>query len=101
MRQHPVYAYQWLSQITYLQSALDIPYCHHERWDGTGYPQGEEIPIGARLFAVIDVWDAITSDRPYRKAMSRQEAYNLIVQESGKHFDPAAVQLFMSCADQI
>jgi putative two-component system response regulator len=104
MRQHPVYAYQWLSQIAYLQSALDIPYCHHERWDGTGYPRGmkgEEIPIAARLFAVIDVWDAITSDRPYRKAMSRQEAYNLIVQESGKHFDPAAIQLFMSCADQI
>src|SRR5258706_9506007 len=104
MRQHPFYAYQWLSQIAYLQSALDIPYCHHERWDGTGYPRGmkgEEIPIAARLFAVIDVWDAITSDRPYRKAMSRQEAYNLIVQESGKHFDPAAVQLFMSCVDKI
>jgi putative two-component system response regulator len=104
MCQHPIYAHQWLSQIAYLQSALDIPYCHHEKWDGTGYPRGlkgEEIPIAARLFAIIDVWDAITSDRPYRKAMSRQDAYNLILQESGKHFDPAVVQLFVSCVDKI
>jgi putative two-component system response regulator len=104
MRQHPVYAYQWLSQIAYLQPALDIPYCHHEKWDGTGYPRGlkgEEIPIAARLFAMIDVWDAITSDRPYRKAMSRQEAYQFILRESGRHFDPTVVQLFISCIDEI
>jgi putative two-component system response regulator len=104
MRQHPVYAYQWLSQIDYLQLALDIPYCHHERWDGTGYPRGlkgTEIPIAARLFAIIDVWDALTSDRPYRKAMSPEEVRQYILQESGKHFDPNVVQLFMACADEI
>lgn len=104
MRQHPTLAYQWLSQIGYLQPALDIPYCHHEKWNGTGYPRGlkgEEIPIAARLFAVIDVWDAVTSDRPYRKAMARQEACQLITDESGKHFDPAVVELFLSHVDEL
>lgn len=98
MRLHPVYAYTWLSKIPYLQPALDIPYCHHEKWDGSGYPRGlkgAEIPLAARLFAVIDVWDALTSDRPYRQAMPGQEAYQFILSQSGKHFDPDVVELFI------
>lgn len=102
MRGHPIHAYEWLSQISYLQPSLDIPYCHHEKWDGTGYPRGlkgEEIPIGARLFAIVDVWDALTSDRPYRKAMSREEAYQYILNQAGIHFDPAIVKLFAAHID--
>ena len=97
MRQHPVWAYEMLSSIRYLQSALDIPYGHHEKWDGTGYPRGlkgEEIPIAARIFAVADVWDAITSDRPYRKGWSEEDALKYIEEQSGKYFDPNVVQEF-------
>lgn len=97
MRMHPVYAYEWLSQIDYLQPGLDIPYCHHERWDGTGYPRGlrgEEIPLTARLFAIVDVWDALTSDRPYRKAMTPKESWEYIKLQAGKHFDPQVFELF-------
>ena len=97
MKRHPIHAYEWLSQITYLKPALDIPYCHHEKWDGTGYPRGlkgDEIPISARLFAIIDVWDAITSDRPYRKPMTQEEACQYILSQSGCHFDPTVVELF-------
>jgi putative two-component system response regulator len=104
MRQHPVHAYEWLSQIDYLKPALDIPYCHHEKWDGTGYPRGlkgEEIPLSARLFAAIDVWDALTSDRPYRKAMTRDQAYQYILSESGRHFDPAIVQLIAAHIEEL
>jgi len=97
MHKHPVYAYQWLSRIPFLKPALDIPYSHHEKWDGSGYPQGlkgQEIPIAARIFAIIDVWDAITSDRPYRKAMPLDEAYAYVLSQSGTHFDPYLVELF-------
>ncbi len=97
MRLHPVYAYEWLSQIPYLRPALDIPYCHHEKWDGSGYPRGlkgEEIPLPARLFAVVDVWDALTSNRPYREAMPPEEAYRYILSQSGSHFDPQVVLIF-------
>lgn len=97
MRQHPGLAYEMLSSIRYLQPALDIPYCHHEKWDGTGYPRGltgSEIPIAARIFAVADVWDAITSNRPYRKAWSREEALGYIREQSGKYFDPQVVEEF-------
>ena len=99
MRQHPTLAYQMLSPIHYLRSALDIPYCHHEKWDGSGYPrglQGENIPRAARVFAIIDVWDALTSDRPYRPAWSREKALEHIQEQSGKHFDPAVVTAFMA-----
>jgi len=99
MRKHPDFAYDMLSSIRYLQPALDIPYCHHEKWDGTGYPQGlkgEEIPITARIFAVADVWDAITSDRPYRKGWSKEEALEYIKEQSGKYFDPQVVEEFLS-----
>jgi putative two-component system response regulator len=97
MRQHPRFAYEMLSSIEYLREALEIPYFHHEKWDGTGYPQGlkgEQIPIAARIFAVADVWDALTSNRPYRPAWSREAALNHIQEQSGKHFDPRVVELF-------
>jgi HD-GYP domain-containing protein (c-di-GMP phosphodiesterase class II) len=98
MRQHPVLALELFSSIPALQSALDIPYCHHERWDGTGYPRGlkgEEIPLAARLFAVVDVWDALISDRPYRKACPAEQVIEYILQESGQHFDPQVVDAFI------
>lgn len=97
MRQHPQLAYDMLYPIEYLRPALEIPLTHHEKWDGTGYPRGlksEEIPIVARLFAVVDVWDALTSDRPYRPAWSPEEARAYIREQSGKHFDPQVVDLF-------
>ncbi len=98
MRHHPIYAYQVLAPISYLKPALNIPYCHHEKFDGSGYPQslkGDEIPLEARIFAVIDVFDALTSDRPYRLAWSRKDALDLIKKESGTHFAPQVVELFL------
>ncbi|MCS7233562.1 MAG: GAF domain-containing protein [Synergistetes bacterium] len=98
MKKHPVYAYELLSKIEYLRPALEIPYYHHERWDGSGYPKGlkgEEIPISARIFAVVDVYDALIHDRPYRKAWSREEAIDYIKRESGKLFDPKVVKAFL------
>jgi len=103
MRKHPVYAYEMLLPIEYLRPALDIPYCHHEKWDGSGYPRGlkgEEIPLIARIFAVIDVWDAVTSDRPYRPAWSREKALAHIQEEAGTHFDPHVVEVFMDLIEQ-
>jgi putative two-component system response regulator len=97
MRKHPQFAYDMLASIEYLRPALVIPYNHHEKWDGTGYPRGltgEEIPMSARLFAVADVWDALTSDRPYRPAWSQEQALAYIREQSGKHFDPKVVELF-------
>ena len=98
MRQHPTFAYEMLYPISYLRLALNIPYCHHERWDGTGYPRGlkgEQIPLAARIFAVVDVWDAITSDRPYRKAWTREAAIEYLQENAGKHFDPQVVEMFL------
>ncbi|MEN6477977.1 MAG: HD domain-containing phosphohydrolase [Rectinema sp.] len=98
MRSHPELAMDMLSQIMYLGPSLDIPYCHHEKWDGTGYPRGlkgTSIPEAARIFAVVDVWDALTSDRPYRSAWSREKAATHIRGESGRHFDPAVVAAFL------
>jgi PAS domain S-box-containing protein len=97
MRLHPQYAYNLIQPTEYLRPALDIPYCHHEKWDGTGYPRqlkGQEIPLAARIFAVIDVWDALTSDRPYRLAWSQGDALAYIRSQSGQHFDPAIVEAF-------
>ncbi len=98
VKKYPQYAEEWLSEIEVLQPAMEIPYYHNERWDGTGYPKGlkgDEIPLSARMFAVVNVWDALTSDRPYRKAMSKEEALDLIVSESGSHFDPDVVESFL------
>ena len=103
MKLHPVYAYEWLSPIRYLAPALDIPYGHHERWDGTGYPRGlkgESIPLAARIFAVIDVWDALRSDRPYRAAWSSEKTLEHIQEGSGSHFDPVVVAAFMRMIDE-
>jgi PAS domain S-box-containing protein len=104
MRRHTVYGYNMLYPIEFLRPAIDIPYYHHEKWDGTGYPQGlagEQIPYAARLFAIVDVWDAITSDRPYRKAWSFETALEYIKSESGKQFDPAIADLFLKLVDEL
>lgn len=98
MRKHPQYALDLLSPIPYLRPALDIPYCHHEKWDGTGYPRelkGEQIPFAARLFAIVDIWDALTSDRPYRAAWSKEKAREHLKLLSGTHLDPSVVDLFL------
>lgn len=97
MRRHPELALELLAPIQFLRPALDIPYSHHEKWDGSGYPRGlrgEAIPLPARLFAVVDVWDALTNDRPYRPAWTRAQALAHIRAESGKHFDPQVVEVF-------
>lgn len=98
MRTHPQIAYDLLNPIEYLRPALDIPHLHHEKWDGTGYPmglRGEDIPLEARIFAIVDVYDALSYDRPYRKAWSKEKVLNYIQSESGKHFDPAVVDIFI------
>jgi putative nucleotidyltransferase with HDIG domain len=97
MHQHPMFAYELLYPIVYLRPAVDIPYCHHERWDGTGYPRRlkeEHIPLSARVFAIIDVWDALRSDRPYRAAWQEEKVLAHLKEQSGKHFDPKVVQAF-------
>ncbi len=99
MQMHPVYAYQLLVSVPYLRSALDIPYCHHERWDGSGYPRGlkgTQIPQSARLFAVVDVWDALLSDRPYRHRWLYPKAMEYILEQSGTRFDPEIVDAFVT-----
>lgn len=104
MRQHALLGYKLLKPIKYLEGALVVPYYHHERWDGTGYPRklkGEEIPLLARIFAVADVYDAMTSDRPYRPALTAQEAIEYIRSQSGKHFDPQSVEAFLAIGDQL
>ncbi len=99
IRKHPEIAYEMLSPITYLHPALDIPYCHHEKWDGSGYPRGlkgEQIPLAARIFAVADVWDALLSDRPYRKGWPEEKARAYILEQAGRHFDPQVVGVFFA-----
>ncbi len=98
MQQHPQLAYNMLEPIAYLRDSLNIPYCHHEKWDGSGYPRGlsgTQIPLEARLFAVVDVWDAVTSNRPYRQGWPRQKALEYIREQSGKHFDPQMAEIFL------
>jgi PAS domain S-box-containing protein/putative nucleotidyltransferase with HDIG domain len=99
MRMHPKYAFEMLAPIGYLTQAIDIPYCHHEKWDGTGYPRGlkgEEIPLSARIFAVVDIWDALSSDRPYRKAWPHEKVIEHIRSLSGTHLDPNIVDFCLS-----
>jgi HD-GYP domain-containing protein (c-di-GMP phosphodiesterase class II) len=99
MRRHPAYAYQLLAPISYLRPALDIPYCHHERWDGLGYPRGlagEQIPLTARIFAVVDVWDALSHDRPYRQAWPAARVRDHIRALIGSHFDPHVADVFLN-----
>lgn len=102
MRQHPTFAYEMLSPIAYLRPALEIPYSHHEKWDGTGYPRGlksEQIPLAARIFAVADVWDALRSDRPYRPGWPVDKIREHIRAQAGKHFDPQVVNVFLTLVD--
>lgn len=97
IEEHPRIAYELLRPISFLKDALVIPYCHHERWDGKGYPQGlagENIPLAARLFSIVDVWDALTSDRSYRKAWSVEKSRAYLEEQAGCAFDPALVQAF-------
>jgi len=104
MRQHPVYAFELLSPITFLQRSIDIPYCHHEHWNGGGYPRGlkgQEIPLSARIFTVVDVWDALTTDRCYRPAWSPEQAKQYLIEESGRLFDPNIVEIFLNMLKEI
>jgi putative nucleotidyltransferase with HDIG domain len=99
MKKHPFLAYEMLSPIHYLRNALDIPYCHHEKWDGSGYPRGlkgNQIPLAARIFAVVDVWDALRSDRPYRSGWTKEKVDEYILSLAGTHFDPQVVDGFFS-----
>lgn len=99
MRTHPELAYNLISPISFLRPAIDIPYCHHEKWDGTGYPRGlkgADIPVSARLFAIIDVWDALSSDRPYRKAWDPKKVFDYLQSQSGSHFDPEILTIFLN-----
>lgn len=103
MQQHTQYAYQMLAPIAFLRSAIDIPYCHHEKWDGTGYPRGlkgGEIPLAARLFSVVDVWDALRSNRPYKKAWTHEQSCEHIQRMAGTHFDPAVVETFLRVVNE-
>ncbi len=103
MWRHPVHAYDLLAPILYLRPALDIPYCHHERWDGTGYPRGlkgEQIPLPARIFAVVDVWDALCSDRPYHQAWPVDQVKQYLLAEAGRSFDPVVVKQFLRLLDE-
>lgn len=99
MKEHPAFAHDVLEPIPYLERALDIPWCHHEKWDGTGYPRGlrgSQIPIAARIFAVVDIWDALTSDRPYRKAWPEDRTLAHIRSLAGSHLDPDVVHAFLT-----
>ena len=103
MRKHPEYAFNLLAPIPYLRPALDIPYCHHEHWDGSGYPRGlkgEQIPLSARVFAIVDIWDALLSDRPYRNAWPEEKVLQYIRDTSGTILDPMVVQAFLQMLDE-
>lgn len=103
IHRHPVYAYEMLAPINFLRRALDIPYCHHEQWNGSGYPRGlkgEQIPLAARIFAVVDVYDALTSNRPYREAWPEEKALRYIREQAGQHFDPEVVEAFLDLLSQ-
>lgn len=104
MMKHPIHAHKMLYPVEYLRPSLDIPVYHHERWDGLGYPYGlkeEKIPVSARIFAVVDVWDALSFDRPYRAAMEQDKVRQILIEDSGKHFDPRIVPVFLEMLDQI
>jgi len=102
MKTHPKLARDLIAPVDYLRPAIDIPYCHHEKWNGSGYPRGLagiDIPLEARLFAVADVYDALTSDRPYRKAWPKKKALEYIREQSGSHFDPEMLEVFLKIVE--
>ncbi len=99
MQRHTEYGHQMLASVPFLQSAIDIPHYHHEKWDGTGYPshlKGEQIPLSARIFAVVDVYDALSSDRPYKQAWLKEHVRHHLYEQSGTHFDPHVVDVFLN-----
>jgi HD-GYP domain-containing protein (c-di-GMP phosphodiesterase class II) len=103
MKRHPVLAYELLQPINYLRAAVDIPYCHHEKWDGTGYPRGlkkEQIPLAARIFSIVDVWDALGSDRPYRAAWPKEKIFQYLRDQTGKDFDPNVTEIFVKLLNE-
>ena len=103
IEQHPETAYKLLSKIPFLSKAIEIPYCHHEKWDGTGYPRklkGNDIPVSARIFAVADVWDALSFDRPYNKAWPREQIIEYFKEQTGKHFDPYILKTFLAMVEK-
>ena len=103
MRQHPTYAYNLLAPISFLRGVMDIPYCHHEHWDGSGYPRalkGEQIPLSARIFSVVDNWDALLSDRPYRKAWPREKVKAYLKECAGTILDPRIVDIFLTMVEE-
>jgi putative nucleotidyltransferase with HDIG domain len=103
VEEHPTRGYELLSHIPFLEKAMEIPFCHHEHWDGSGYPRGlkgEEIPFGARIFSVIDVWDAVQSERPYNAPWEKDKAIQYLKEESGKLFDPDCVTVFLRLVEQ-
>jgi putative nucleotidyltransferase with HDIG domain len=103
MKKHPIYARDMLAAIDFLQPAMEIPYCHHEKWNGEGYPRqlkGEIIPLSARIFSVVDVWDALRSNRPYRKAWQDDKIRSYIHEQTGSHFDPLVVDAFTNWLDE-
>ena len=98
MREHPSHALTMLSPITFLRPALEIPYCHHEKWDGSGYPcglKGKAIPLAARIFSLVDVWDALSYDRPYRRAWPQEAALTYLRERAGTEFDPEITEIFL------
>jgi HD-GYP domain-containing protein (c-di-GMP phosphodiesterase class II) len=104
MKRHPEMGYQMLKHIRFLEPALEIVHCHQERWDGSGYPRGlkgEAIPLGARIFAAVDTFDAMTSDRPYRAALTIQDARDEILRFSGIQFDPAVAEAFLAIDEAV
>lgn len=103
IQKHPQTAYDLLSPIPFLEKALEIPFSHHEKWDGSGYPQGlkgRDIPLAARIFAITDVWDALSSDRPYNKAWPREKIIEYFIEQAGKHFDPYITNIFLTMAEK-
>lgn len=101
MKRHARIAFELLHPIEFLRPAIDIPYCHHEKWDGSGYPRGlkgEEIPFAARIFSVVDVYDALTSDRPYRPAWPKEKVLEYLQERSGTEFDRQVIQAFLDIA---
>jgi HD-GYP domain-containing protein (c-di-GMP phosphodiesterase class II) len=103
LQKHPRYGYDLLSSVAYFQESVDIPFCHHEHWDGSGYPRGlrsEEIPLAARIFSIVDVWDSLSTDKPYRQAWKLDDIKFFLKEQSGVMFDPALLQVFLENLDE-
>jgi putative nucleotidyltransferase with HDIG domain len=103
LQKHPRYGYDLLSSVAFFQESVDIPFCHHEHWDGSGYPRGlrmEEIPLAARIFSIVDVWDSLSTDKPYRPAWKLEDIKFFLKEQAGVMFDPALVKFFLENLDE-